>query len=145
HVRPFELESVPAADREIADAIANSIRRDKVIMGVFDEGCMGMYNAIVPDELVMPLGVYKERLSQSSLYYATRNIPEAEARAVYEWMVARGMTFHLGTDPATELTEDQVIDQCRMYIAAVRMADAFGCEAIGIQYQQGLKDLLPAS
>jgi L-fucose isomerase-like protein len=25
------------------------------------------------------------------------------------------------------------------------MADDFGCEAIGIQYQQGLKDLLPAS
>ena len=145
HVRPFEPESVPAADREIAAAIANSIRRDKVIMGVFDEGCMGMYNAIVPDELLMPLGVYKERLSQSALYHATRNVPEAEARAVYEWMVARGMTFHLGTDPATELTEDQVIDQCRMYIAAVRMADAFGCEAIGIQYQQGLKDLLPAS
>jgi len=60
-------------------------------------------------------------------------------------MLARGMTFHLGTDPAKDLTEVQVIDQCRMYIAAVRMADDFGCEAIGIQYQQGLKDLLPAS
>ncbi|MNV45942.1 hypothetical protein D3C71_1377540 [compost metagenome] len=55
------------------------------------------------------------------------------------------MTFHLGTDPKQELTEDQVIDQCRMYIAAVRIAEDFGCEAIGIQYQQGLKDLLPAS
>ena len=32
-----------------------------------------------------------------------------------------------------------------MYIAAVRIADDFGCHAIGIQYQQGLKDLLPAS
>ncbi len=32
-----------------------------------------------------------------------------------------------------------------MYIAAVRIADEFGCDAIGIQYQQGLKDLLPAS
>jgi hypothetical protein len=32
-----------------------------------------------------------------------------------------------------------------MYIAAVRMADEFGCDAIGIQYQQGLKDLVPAS
>jgi hypothetical protein len=32
-----------------------------------------------------------------------------------------------------------------MYIAAVRIADEFGCEAIGIQYQQGLKDLTPAS
>jgi hypothetical protein len=32
-----------------------------------------------------------------------------------------------------------------MYIAAMRIADDFGCDAIGIQYQQGLKDLLPAS
>ncbi|MEO6802236.1 MAG: fucose isomerase, partial [Granulicella sp.] len=32
-----------------------------------------------------------------------------------------------------------------MYIAAVRIADDFKCDAIGIQYQQGLKDVLPAS
>ena len=32
-----------------------------------------------------------------------------------------------------------------MYIAAVTLADEFGCDAIGIQYQQGLKDLAPAS
>ena len=30
-----------------------------------------------------------------------------------------------------------------MYIAAMRIADDFGCDLIGIQYQQGLKDLLP--
>ncbi len=45
----------------------------------------------------------------------------------------------------TELTDAQILDQCRMYIAAVRIADEFGCDAIGIQYQQGLKDLAPAS
>jgi len=32
-----------------------------------------------------------------------------------------------------------------MYIAAKRMADCFGCDLIGIQYQQGLKDMTPAS
>ena len=32
-----------------------------------------------------------------------------------------------------------------MYIAALRIADEFGCDAIGIQYQQGLKDMAPAS
>ena len=37
-------------------------------MGVFDEGCMGMFNAIIPDELLYPTGVFKERLSQSALY-----------------------------------------------------------------------------
>ena len=145
HVRPFAASDACDAERRLAASIAHDVRRNKVILGVFDEGCMGMYNAIIPDELLMPMGVYKERLSQSALYYATRQVPETEARAAYRWMVERGMTFHLGSDPAVDLTEDQVLDQCRMYIAAVRMGDAFGCEAIGIQYQQGLKDLLPAS
>ncbi len=45
----------------------------------------------------------------------------------------------------TELTERQILQQCKMYVAAVRIADEFGCSAIGIQYQQGLKDLAPAS
>ena len=106
---------------------------------------MGMYNAIIPDELLFPLGVYKERLSQSALYHAASEVPETEARAVYEWLRRAGMTFHLGQDDASELTEAQVLGQCRTYIAGVRMAEAFGCETIGIQYQQGLKDLLPAS
>jgi hypothetical protein len=55
------------------------------------------------------------------------------------------MKFDLGPWPATDLTEQQVLDQCKTYIAAARLADEFGCETIGIQYQQGLKDLLPAS
>lgn len=106
---------------------------------------MGMYNAIVDDELLNPAGIYKERLSQSALVAKMRTVEEEEARAVYEWLVARGVTFELGTDPATELTLEQVIEQCRMYIAAVRMAHAFGCDAVGIQYQQGLKDMAAAS
>ncbi|QQM30901.1 fucose isomerase [Martelella lutilitoris] len=145
HVRAFDAAKVPAELAGLADDIAADMAGNKVIMGVFDEGCMGMYNAIIPDEMLMPLGVFKERLSQSALYHATKQVPEEEARAAYQWMLDKGMTFHFGADPKEELTEDQVIDQCRMYIAAVRLADFFGCEAIGIQYQQGLKDLLPAS
>jgi hypothetical protein len=145
HVAAFDPARVPAPLTATARGIAADLRRNRSIMGIFDEGCMGMYNAIIPDELLFPLGVFKERLSQSSLYHAAMQVPEAEARAVYDWLVAKGMTFHLGKDEATELTLPQVLDQCRMYVAAVRMADQFGCETIGIQYQQGLKDLLPAS
>ena len=50
-----------------------------------------------------------------------------------------------GPNEETDLTENQVLQQCKMYVAAVRLADEFGCATIGIQYQQGLKDLLPAS
>ena len=38
-----------------------------------------------------------------------------------------------------------MLQQCKMYVAATRIAAEFGCSAIGIQYQQGLKDLTPAS
>jgi hypothetical protein len=145
HVRPYRAEEAEDADRALAAEIAAEMRRRKTILGVFDEGCMGMFNAIIPDHLLLPMGVLKERLSQSALYHATMQVPETEGREVFEEIRARGLTFHLGTSPETELTEAQVIDQCRMYIAAVRMAEEFGCDAIGIQYQQGLKDLLPAS
>ena len=66
-------------------------------------------------------------------------------RLSFDWLVGKGLKFNFGPDGAKDLTQDQVLDQCRMYIAAVRLADEFGCESIGIQYQQGLKDLLPAS
>ena len=145
HVKPLARASVPAKALAIAKRIALDLRVRKSIMGVFDEGCMGMFNAIIPDELLFPTGVYKERLSQSALYAGATQVDENEARAVYDWLVRRGMTFHLGTDEATELTERQVLWQCKTYVAALRIADEFGCETIGIQYQQGLKDLLPAS
>ncbi len=114
-------------------------------MGIFDEGCMGMYNAIIDDELLNPAGIFKERLSQSALVAKMRTVSDAEANAVYQWLVAKGVKFDLGKDEATELTLDQVLGQCKMYIAAVRIAHEFGCDAVGIQYQQGLKDMAPAS
>ena len=74
-----------------------------------------------------------------------QQVSDAEARAVLDWLLKKGMTFHWGKDEETELTEAQTLLQCKMYIAAVRLADEFGCATIGIQYQQGLKDLAPAS
>ena len=145
HVRRYDPGAAPATATRTGVKFAQDFLKKRAIMGVFDEGCMGMYNAIIPDELLFPLGVYKERLSQSALYAKMQAVSDAEARAAYEWLLARGVRFKLGTDEATELTEPQVLTQCKMYIAAVRIADEFGCAAIGIQYQQGLKDLTPAS
>lgn len=145
HVRPLAKCAMPSKASKLAATLATELRTHKAIMGVFDEGCMGMYNAIIPDELLFTTGVYKERLSQSALYYAATQVTESEARAVYDWLKRKGMTFHLGSNEETDLTENQILWQCRTYIAALRIADEFGCDTIGIQYQQGLKDLLPAS
>ena len=145
HVTPLKKVKIPSSERRLGEALAAQLRRQKAIMGIFDEGCMGMYNAIIPDELLNPTGVYKERLSQSALYYETTQTSDDEARAVKQWMVDRGMRFVTGPDPEKDLTDEQILTQCKMYIAAMRIADDFGCHTIGIQYQLGLKDLLPAS
>ncbi len=136
---------IPATSRKIADRLVPKFQSDSAILGIFDEGCMGMYNAIIPDELLNPVGVFKERLSQSSLYAKMLTVPDDEARSVFQWLLDHKMKFHFGLNEETELTENQVLQQCKMYIAAIRLADEFGCSAIGIQYQQGLKDLAPAS
>jgi hypothetical protein len=72
-------------------------------------------------------------------------VPDEAARAVRRWLDDAGMTFHTGTDDATELTEEQLLSQFKMYIAALRISDDYGLDAVGIQYQQGLKDTVPAS
>lgn len=145
HVTPLSDVKIPTKERKLGEALADQLRREKAIMGVFDEGCMGMFNAIIPDHLLHPTGVYKERLSQSALYYETTQVDDDEALAVRRWMEDRGMRFITGTIHSEDLTDGQILLQCKMYIAAVRLADDFGCATIGIQYQQGLKDLLPAS
>ena len=145
HIHPISAFRLPAETEKIGRELGGELMRNKAILGAFDEGCMGMYNAIIPDELLHATGVYKERLSQSALYAEMRRVSSEEACGVYDWLKTKGMKFHTGNDPAIHLTDDQILEQCRMYVAALRMADEFGCDAIGIQYQQGLKDICPAS
>ena len=145
HVRRLARVNLSPAEVQLGQALADQLQQDKAIMGVFDEGCMGMFNAIIPDHLLNPTGVYKERLSQSALYYESTQVSDEEADQVRQWMEKKGLTFVTGRNHHKDLTDKQIRTQCKMYIAAVRIADDFGCATIGIQYQQGLKDLMPAS
>lgn len=145
HVQDLKKNKLPKAERALGEALAAQLKHDKAIIGIFDEGCMGMYNAIIDDEMLNPTGIYKERLSQSGLVAGMRLVKDAEAKKVRQWLDQRGMKFVTGKDETTELTDKQILEQCKMYIAAVRIAHEFSCAAVGIQYQQGLKDMAPAS
>jgi hypothetical protein len=144
-VKPLIQAKLPETERKLGVALAKELKSRKAIMGVFDEGCMGMFNAIIDDNLLNQTGVFKERLSQSALFAAMQTVTDAEAGKVRAWLDKSGMTFATGKNEETDLTDAQILQQCKMYIAALRIADEFGCDAIGIQYQQGLKDLAPAS
>jgi hypothetical protein len=154
HVRPFDVSGSGKHGEhqqqqrqaiEIGVRLGKELKERKAILGVFDEGCMGMMNGILEDALLNACGIFKERLSQSALVAAMGRVSEQEAWEAFEWCRGRGMRFEFGHDPATELTVDQTLEQFKMYIAAARIAHDMHCDVIGIQYQQGLKDVCPAS
>ena len=144
-VHDFNPSAVAQEESDLGVALARQLQRRKALLGVFDEGCMGMFNAIIEDSLLNPTGIFKERLSQSALFAAMQEVTDREAEKIRQWLDDKGVHFDTGTNEESDLTDKQILDQARMYIAALRIADSFGCDAIGIQYQQGLKDLVPAS
>jgi len=145
HVHDLDLSKLPADALKLGETLAQQLKTQKAIIGIFDEGCMGMANAIIEDALLNSCGIYKERLSQSALLAAMQKVTGAEAQAARTWLDEHGLTFKTGADEMCDLADAQVLEQMKMYIAAMRMAAFFGCDAIGIQYQQGLKDMTPAS
>jgi hypothetical protein len=89
HVRDLDPARLRGPEADLGRVLAGQLKRDKAILGVFDEGCMGMYNGILEDELLNPSGVYKERLSQSALLAAMRRVTDAEAQAARDWLDKR--------------------------------------------------------
>ena len=57
HIRDMDFEAFAGPEVELGRALAEQLRREKAILGIFDEGCMGMYNAIIDDELLNPTGL----------------------------------------------------------------------------------------
>lgn len=117
----------------------------KDIIGLFDSFCMGMINGVFPQKALVDIGMPLESLSQSALLVEMAKVPQQLREECLAWYEARGMAFQYGTDPAKELTRDQVLEQCAMMIAMARFTQRFGLTAVGVQYQQGLAQSCAAS
>ncbi|MCE0495632.1 hypothetical protein [Vibrio salinus] len=125
--------------------VGKYILRNKEIIGLFDSYCMGMMNGVFPLKMMVNIGMPIESLSQSALFYEMSQVPDDLCEECLNWYENQGMKFNFGTDEKTELTRSQVLKQCAMLIAMARISKRFGLTSVGVQYQQGLKDLCPAS
>ncbi|MCM5553823.1 signal transduction protein [Pleomorphomonas sp. NRK KF1] len=119
--------------------------RNKEILGLFDTLCMGMMNGVFPQKALCDIGMPLESLSQADLLVEMAKVPDALREDCVAWYEKRGMKFRFGKDAATELTRDQVKEQCAMMIALARYAERFGLSCVGVQYQQGLARSCAAS
>jgi hypothetical protein len=121
------------------------ILQKKEIMGLFDSFCMGMINGVFPQKALCKIGMPLESLSQSMLIHEMSKVTLAEREECLQYYINKGMQFKFGTNEAKELTKNQVLEQCAMLIAMARVTEEFGLTCVGVQYQQGLKDICAAS
>ena len=99
HVHALAEFRLAAAEETLAREIAETLQRDKAILGVFDEGCMGMYNAIIPDELLHPTGVF-QRTTQP-IGFICRDAADARMRRRerrVEWLDQNGHEVRDGSE-----------------------------------------------
>ena len=125
--------------------VGQHILRNKEIIGLFDSFCMGMINGVFPQRALTEIGMPMEGLSQSDLLAEMAQVDQALREQCLAWYQAQGMHFEFGNNPETELTREQVLEQCAMLIALGRFVDRFGLSAVGVQYQQGLARCCAAS
>ena len=138
---PVMKSAAGAVGRQVGEFVL----RNKEIMGLFDSFCMGMINGVFPQKALVDIGMPMESLSQSALLVEMAKVPAALREQCLAWYEAKGMKFQFGSDPATELTRDQVLEQCAMMIAMARFTQRFGLSSVGVQYQQGLAHSCAAS
>lgn len=138
----------PAAKTEawsIGAKVGEFVLRNKEILGLFDTFCMGMINGVFPQKALVNIGMPLESLSQSALLVEMAKVPQSLREECLKWYEERGMKFQYGSDPAKELTREQVLEQCAMMIAMARFTQRFGLSCVGVQYQQGLAHSCAAS
>ena len=139
-----KLKLSPAAEK-LGKQLAETIKRERRIMGQFDPGCMGMLNAVMDPAKLGAAGMPIEYLNQSDLLAEMALVSDEEAQKHLNYLLRKGANFHWGVNQFTDLVYDQVLSQMKMYAAACRFVARYGLSTIGIPYQYGLVRCVPAS
>jgi len=137
--------AIPDGALAFGRRLASDILKHKRILGQMDPGCMGMLNAVFSLEKCAAIGMPVELLNQSDLLAEMTLVPDETARKNLDWLKQEGVSFHWGLEFKTDLTEEQVMEQMKMYTAAGVIYKRYGLSAIGIPYQYGLVRCTSAS
>lgn len=90
-MRDLDLARLPKEESQLGHSAAKQTKTQQDYFGIFDEGSMGMYNAISDDELLNPCGMYKE----AALPAGTRLVADHACAATAAMFAEMGMAVHV--------------------------------------------------
>ncbi len=141
--------SAAAAGRAVAD----EIRRRRVLALMLGDTSMGMINGYFGPRLLNPIGFTEHKVDQAWIIDRGRRIAESRIDAALAFVRAQGVAFHwrgagcpasIAADGA-DFDENATREQLRDYLTVLDLAREFQADCIGWQYQLGLLPLRPPS
>lgn len=141
HYDEGELHGAPAvsdAAQAIADELAAEIERRRILVLMLGDTSMGMVNGYFGYRRLLRHGFTEHKVDQAWLPGRAAAIDADRVEKAFDFVNAKGVTFHWAEDGAEDFTPDSTREQLRLYFAALDLAREFKADCIGWQYQLGL-------
>jgi L-fucose isomerase-like protein len=140
----YDAPVSPEAARR-ARAVAEEIRRRRVLLLMLGDTSMGMINGYFGPRLLNRHGFTEHKIDQAWIVDRGRGIDERRIDEAFAFVNAKGVTFHYGGAGAEDFDERATREQLRDYLVVLDMIDEYKADCLGWQYQLGLIPLRPPS
>jgi len=137
--------AVSAQAARTAQAVADGIRRRRVLVLMLGDTSMGMINGYFGPRLLNPIGFTEHKVDQAWIIARGKDIARNRIEAAYAFVKDKGVTFHYRQNGAEDFDENATKEQLRDYLAVLDMVNEFKADCVGWQYQLGLLPLRPPS
>jgi len=128
-----------------ARAVADEIRRRRIIILMLGDTSMGMINGYFGPRLLSRHGFTEHKIDQAWMVDRGRSIDEKRIDEALAFVKAKGVTFHYGESGAEDFDERATREQLRDYLVVLNMIEEYKADCLGWQYQLGLIPLRPPS
>jgi L-fucose isomerase-like protein len=134
----------PAATA-LASAVADGIRRRRVLALMLGDTSMGMTNGYFGPRRLHPIGFTEHKVDQAWILDRGRSVAPQRIEDALRFVIDRGVQFHWREPDAEDFDETATREQLRDYLAVLDLVREFEADCLGWQYQLGLLPLRPPS
>ncbi|MHC4773767.1 MAG: fucose isomerase, partial [Planctomycetota bacterium] len=136
---------VTAEAAGLGQAVADEIRRRRVLALMLGDTSMGMINGYFGPRLLNPIGFTEHKVDQAWIIDRGRHLEAGRIEDAFAFVTDRGVTFHWGGPEAGDFDAGATREQLRDYLVVLDLVDEFKADCLGWQYQLGLLPLRPPS
>jgi len=128
-----------------ARAVAEEIRRRRVLTLMLGDTSMGMINGYFGPRLLNRHGFTEHKVDQAWILDQGKRVSERRIDEALKFVKAKGVEFHYSENGARDFDEAATRQQLRDYLAVLDLVEVYRADCLGWQYQLGLIPLRPPS